>query len=341
MSGAGDIEIFGHTADGTPVEKVTISAGGSTASLISWGASLQDFRIDGVAHPLVLGSPALEPYFDTMRYYGAIAGRVANRIADGTAELDGRPCQFDRNEEGVTTLHGGSDGSSNLVWTIADHGRSHCRFTLTMADEQSGFPGNLDVAVTYSLTDAGTLRIEIEAKTDAPTFCNFAHHSYWNLDGTANLGNHSLMVHADRYLAVDERLIPQDVPKPVDGTRFDLRRPQPVVQPGAEPIDHNFCCFDAPSDALRELAVLSTPDLSLHIASTEPGFQVYDGARTSTVPVPGLTGKPYGPYAGIALEPQRWPNAPNRPDFPTVVLRPGETYRQVSEFRIARNAQSS
>ncbi|TDH37638.1 galactose mutarotase [Pseudohoeflea suaedae] len=341
MSDAGDVEIFGHAQDGTPVGKVTIAAGGAEATLISWGASLQDFRISGIDHPLVLGSPALEPYFDDMRYYGAIAGRVANRIANGTAELDGTTCRFDRNENGTTTLHGGSDGSSNLVWTIADHGASHCRFTLQMADGLAGFPGKLDVAVTYSLSDGGTLRIEIEARTDAPTFCNFAHHSYWNLDGTANLENHRLMVHADRYLAVDERLIPTGSPRPVDGTRFDLREPQPVIQPGTEAVDHNFCCFDAPSRELRKLAVLSTPDLSLHVASTEPGFQVYDGARMNTAPVPGLTGEPYGPYAGIALEPQRWPDAPNRPDYPTVVLRPGETYRQVSEFRIARNAQGS
>ena len=325
----------------TPVEKIVISNGGATASLISWGASLQDFRVKGIDHPLVLGSSVLEPYFEQMRYNGAIAGRVANRIKDGTATLDGKSYRFDRNENGVTTLHGGADGSSNLVWTIADRGATHCRFALRMADGLAGFPGNLDVAVTYMITDDGTLRLEIEAETDAPTFCNFAHHSYWNLDGAADLSNHTLTVHADRYLAVDERLIPQGAPKPVDGTRFDFREPQPVIQPDAEPLDHNFCCFDAPSDDLRELAILSTPDLALHIRSTEPGFQVYDGARMDTTPAAGLTGMPYGPYAGIALEPQRWPDGPNRPEFPTVILRPGETYRQISEFRITDATETS
>ena len=330
----GDVEIFGRAPDGTPIEKIVISNGGSTASLISWGASLQDFRLDGIDHPLVLGSPALEPYFEPMRYFGAIAGRVANRIANGTAELDGSTYEFDRNENGMTTLHGGKNGSSNLVWTIAEHGTSHCRFELTMADGLAGFPGNVDVAVTYSLKDDGALRLEIEAVTDAPTFCNFAHHSYWNLDGRADLSNHRLTVHADSYLAVDNHLIPQGTPRPVDATRFDLRAPQPAIQPDAEPLDHNFCCFNDVSGDLRELAILSTPDLELRISSTEPGFQVYDGARMNTAPASGLTGRPYGPYAGIALEPQRWPDAPNHPDFPSVVLRPGETYRQVSEFRV-------
>jgi aldose 1-epimerase len=337
---SGTIELFGTTPDGTPVERVTISAGGATARLISWGASLQDFRIAGVDHPLVLGSPVLEPYFDVMRYYGAIAGRVANRIAGGSAELDGKTYQFDRNEDGVTTLHGGEDGSSNLVWTIEEHGPSHCRFSLRMADGLAGFPGNLDVNVSYSLSEEGALRIEVEAVTDAPTFCAFAHHSYWNLDGTADLSNHRLTVHADRYNPVDDRRIPVGPPQAVDGARFDLRTPQPIIQPAAEPLDHNFCCFDAVSADVRELAVLSTPHLALHISSTDPGFQVYDGARMDTAPVAGLTGKPYGPYAGIALEPQRWPDAPNRPDFPSVILRPGETYRQVSEFRITDSTKT-
>lgn len=340
MNGPAVIEPFGVAPDGTPVERVTISAGGATATLMSWGASLQDFRIDGVDHPLVLGSPRLEPYFDEMRYYGAIAGRVANRIEGGTATLDGRTYRFDRNEDGVTTLHGGAHGSSNLVWTIADHGPAHCRFSLRMADGLDGFPGNLDVSVTYSLSGDRALRIEIEATTDAPTFCGFAHHSYWNLDGTPDLANHKLTVHADRYNAVDERRIPVGAPKPVDGTRFDLRTPQPIIQPDAEPLDHNFCCFDEVSETLRELAVLSTPELALRISSTDPGFQVYDGARMDTTPVAGLTGRPYGPYAGIALEPQRWPDAPNRPDFPSVILRPGETYRQVSEFRITDSTET-
>lgn len=339
MNARGQVEIFDTAPGGEPVQRIAIANGGARACLISWGASLQDFRLQGVDHPMVLGSPVLAPYLtEHMRYFGAMAGRVANRIAGGAAEIDGETYRFERNENDVTTLHGGGAGSSTARnWRLDDHGPAHCRFVLQMADGQAGFPGTLDVTVLYRLLENGALRIEVDAVTNRPTLCNFAHHSYWNLDGTADLARHRLTVPAERYLPVDGRYIPTGAPAAVAGTDFDLRAPTPLIRPGAQPIDHNFCLADdaAAENALRLMCRLETPERVLTIRSTEPGLQVYDGARMDTAPHAGLGGRPYGRFAGVALEPQRWPDAPHHPDYPSILLRPGETYRQVSEFHIA------
>jgi aldose 1-epimerase len=331
---------FGVAPDGDAVHRVTLKNGGVTASFITWGASLQDLRISGVAHSLVLGSPVFEAYLTAMKHFGAIAGRVANRIANGRAELDGRTLELDRNENGQTTLHGGAAGSSVSNWSLDGFDASSCRMSLRMQDGAAGFPGNLDLTVVYRLDGEGALIMEIEGVTDAPTFCNAAHHSYWNLSGAADLSGHCLTVHAERYLDVDSRKIPTGAPWQVEGTRFDFRTPRPVTGEGQEPLDHNLCLRDAPGQ-LREVGVLEAGELELRLFTTEPGLQVYDGKTVDTTPSKGHDGAPYGPFAGVALEPQRWPDAPNHRGYPSIVLRPGETYSQVSKFHIRwRNANS-
>lgn len=328
------VRTFGTTPGGEDVAIVQIRNGGAAANLMTWGASLQDFRLGGVDNALVLGSPDLAPYFGTMRYFGAMVGRVANRIAGGRAMLNGLRLSLDRNENGVTTLHGGQTGTGVVNWRLDRQDETSCRFALDLADGQDGFPGRLALHVTYALEDDGALRIDAEGRSDAPTYCNLAHHSYWNLDGSPDISGHRMVVDAERYLPVDDQLIPTGERAPVDGTRFDFRGPRPVWKAGDALLDHNFC-LDHPG-GLAKACTLRTPSVQLDVETTEPGLQVYEGAALDTAPARGHGGSPYGARAGVALEPQGWPDAPNRPDFPSVLLLPGDTYRQTTRFRPSR-----
>jgi aldose 1-epimerase len=319
---------FGHSPDGARVDRVSISNGGVTARIITWGASLQDFRHDAVPHPLVLGSPSLAPYLTRMLYFGAIAGRVANRIAGGSAMLEGRRLTLERNDKGRSTLHGGSRGSTSVNWTLEDIAPTSCQMSVVLPDGQGGFPGAVTITVVYALNDQGALSVDLTARTDAPTFCNLAHHSYWNLDGSADISRHKLWVNADRYLPLDGDQIPLDAPLAVAGTPFDFRQPR---TPDTR-LDHNFCLNDALG--LRPACTFEGGGLRLTVETTEPGLQVYDGFGIDTQGDLGLQGAPYGSRAGLALEPQRWPDAPNHPDFPSILLRPDQTYRQTSVFRV-------
>jgi aldose 1-epimerase len=194
--------------------------------------------------------------------------------------------------------------------------------SLTMPDGGGGFPGTLSLSVEYRLEEDGALSVEIEATSDGPTFCNPAQHSYWNLSGEADLSHHKLTVHAERYLEVDARKIPLGGPRPVAGTPFDYRKAASLPGEEGPPLDHNFCLRDEPGE--------------LRVITTEPGLQVYDGQHIDSGQHLGHSGTPYGARAGIALEPQRWPDAPNHPDYPSILLRPGETYRQLSRFHAKR-----
>lgn len=322
---------FGTAPDGSPVHRVVLARAGTQAAVMTWGASLQDFRLGALSRPLVLGSPEFAPYLGPMRYFGAIVGRVANRIAGGRAPLLGRILDLERNEGGRNTLHGGSTGCSDLNWTLDGRDDHACRLTLTMPDGEGGFPGALHLAVTYALDHAGALVIGMEGRSDAPTFCNLAHHSYWNLDGGADIDGHRLAVGASAYLPVDAASIPLGAPHPMADTRFDFRAPRPVRLSGDAPLDHNFCLEgDGPA------CVVSTGAATLTMTTTEPGLQVYDGAGLQTGDASTLHDAPYGPRAGLALEPQGWPDAPNHSGFPDITLMPGDTYRQTTRFHVQK-----
>lgn len=332
------IQTFGSAPDGSPVQLIRIKNGGASAAVMTWGASLQDFRIAGIAHALVLGSPSFDAYLDRLRNYGPIVGRVANRIAGGRATLDGQQLLLERNERDVNCLHGGGRGAGSGVssWRLDDCDATSCRLSICLADGLAGFPGNLDLSARYSLDDSGALTLEIEGQTDAPTFCNMAHHAYWTLAADAGLSGHRLSIAADDYLPVDDDKIPLGAPVPVAGTRFDFRQPREVIQSGDAPLDHNFCLRVA--SGLRRVCRLETDTLQLDIASDAPGLQVYDGGKIDSSDWPTHSGKPYGAHAGLAIEPQAWPDAPNQPDYPQITLRPGERYRQVSRFHVSRKA---
>ncbi|NDK34488.1 aldose epimerase family protein [Rhodovulum sulfidophilum] len=326
---------LGRAPDGSPVEALWIARAGTRARIMTWGATLMDLRLDGIGHSLVLGCPELAPYLGPMRDFGAVVGPVANRIAGASVPLGGRRLALEANEAGRTMLHGGPAGCSVRNWRIESESGTACRLGLSLPEGTGGLPGPLTLRASYSIDGEGALEILLEGESGALTFCNLAPHGYWCLDGSGALDAHLLEIAAGTYLPVDAALIPLGAPAPVAGTRFDFRRPRPVRAPGDAPLDHNFCLGDAPG-RLRPACRLSVPGIALDLSSTEPGLQVYDGGGIDTGPFPGHQGRPYRAHAGLALEPQRWPDAPNRPDYPSVLLRPGETCRQLSRFHPRR-----
>lgn len=338
---------FGVTRGGEVVREYTLrNARGTTARLIDFGATLRELWVrdrDGKRGDVVLGFDALEPYETVSPYFGCTTGRVANRIAFGKFALDGREYQLATNN-GEHHLHGGEVGLGRVVWKgapFADDRKVGVRFTYESPDGEDGYPGNLSLAVTYTLTHQDVLRIEYSATTDQATPVNLTHHSYFNL-GTPAHGDilgHLLELHASRYTASDASMIPTGSIDIVHGTPLDFTVPKPIGQdiaavPGG--YDLNYVVQDAPSQALVAVARVEEPDSGrvMEIYSTEPGVQFYtgnflDGSLT------GKGGTVYQKHGGFCLETQHFPDAVNHREFPSVILRPGETYRHVIEHRFS------
>lgn len=321
------VENWGTAPDGSPVWRVQIVRDDLTVSLLSFGATVQDIRLAGAGHSLVLGYPVLDPYLKNPNYFGASVGRYANRIANGRTILDGRALELDRND-GAHHLHGGSKGSSFRNWAISETTDTEVTFQDTLPDGHMGFPGNLRVSATFSLDEARALSISYRAETDAPTLCNFTSHNYFNLDGSGSLRHHRLQVIADRYVPVGSDGIPTGPAGSVLGSPLDLRTPTPLwAKDGPVKLDHNYCLGNERTD-LQKAASLSSENSSIAVElfTTEPGLQVYTGQF--------IVGA-HGPYSGVALEPQIWPDAPNRSEFPSAVLRPEEVSEQKNLFRFS------
>ncbi|MDS9466724.1 aldose epimerase family protein [Paracoccus sp. MBLB3053] len=328
-------ENFGTLPDGQLVERLTISGHGLMASVITLGASLQDLRLAGIGHPLVLGYPTLSPYLSEGRFFGAIVGRCANRISSGVAEIEGRTYVLDRNERDRTTLHGGADGTGRRNWKVVEQGTDFVILADELPDGHMGFPGRLEVRVIYRILPELSLQITIEAKSDATTLCNFAQHSYFNLDGQKDLSDHILCVPANTYLPVDGDLIPLGSPAPVEGSHLDFREPVRLGNRlGGELVDHNLCVSLARTDTPKPVATLTAGELSMRILSTEPGLQVYTADHLQPGSQ-GIGGFPYGKHAGVALESQVWPDAIHHPDYPSAILPAGQSYRQITILSFA------
>ena len=217
-------EIFGRLASGEAVERITIAGGGLTAHVLTWGAVIQDLRLEGHDAPLVLGFEDLASYLEHSPYFGATPGRCANRIAGGRFSIEGTAYQLECNERGVTHLHGGSDGTGRRNWRIAAQGADFVTLTITDPAGRAGYPGNCAIACTYRLSGGGTLSVAYEATTDAPTPANLCQHSYFILDGGADAFGHEISLTAEHYLPVDENLIPTGEVRPVAGTPFATGR---------------------------------------------------------------------------------------------------------------------
>lgn len=321
--------IFGTLADGEPVRGVWIGTDDFKAHIIEWGAVLRDLRVGRT--PLVLGLSAIGDYVRHSPHFGAMAGRYANRIARGRVTLDRETHQLDLNE-GRHHLHGGPTGFGKRVWTIERADEASATLRLVSEDGDQGYPGRCVARTTYSLRAPSTLRVEVEAEVDRTCPVSIAHHSYFNLDGGGSCLDHELTVLASHYTPVDEERIPTGEIAPVAGTVFDFREAATI---GARKADYdiNFALDGQRTSDPRTVARVrgARTGTTLDVRTTEAGLQFYDAARLS-MPVPGLDGQSYGPNAGFCLEPQHFPDAPNRRGFPDPVLRPGERYRQISEY---------
>ncbi len=328
---------FGEMSDGTEVHRVQLSGYGLTANILTYGAVLQDLRLDGHEPPLVLGFEDFESYLAYSPYFGATAGRYINRIRDGHFEIDGKTYQLDQNFLGKHCLHGGSAGIGKRIWDIEEQSSDSVTLSIVLADGEMGFPGEMRVQAIFKLQPNSTLDIRYSAITDKPTICNIGHHSYFNLDGGKTIQEHTLQVHASHYTPVDDELIPTGKVVDVESTRFNFQEPKEVklgVQD--EILDHNFC-LSSGRERLRSVATLHSPPsgVSMQINTTEPGLQVYDGAKIN-IPVLGLDGTMMEPRAGIALEPQVWPDSTHHSHFPQAILNPNEQYSQHTQFAFTK-----
>jgi aldose 1-epimerase len=333
-------EIFGRTAQGETVERIRLRGGGLCAAILTYGAVIQDLRLDGHQPPLVLGFEALEDYLQHSPYFGATPGRYANRIAGGRFSIEGETYQLECNEGGVTHLHGGSDGLACCNWTIDEAGEDFVVLSIRDPHGRAGYPGNLDVTATYRLLPGAGLSVVYRSQADRATPANMCQHSYFNLDGRADVLDHDLMLAADSYLPVDDRLIPTGEQRAVTGTPFDFRAFQPIrrsVDGRQVPYDHNFCLSPVRVAKRTVGMVRSTHSgIAMELRTTEPGVQFYAGVKLD-VPVPGLEGRRYGPFAGFCLETQVWPDGPNQATFPRAVIAPGEVLLQETDYIFMRD----
>jgi galactose mutarotase-like enzyme len=322
------VEPFGDTRVG-PVQKLVIGTEpGPVLELLDLGATVHRLWVtggDGVRRNVVLGHATAEDYLDSGDYLGATIGRYANRIRDGRFELDGRTVKLATNDRG-NLLHGGPDGFDGRVWEVLSQMSDHVTLRLASPDGDQGFPGNLVAHVRFEVTE-DSVGISLEATTDAATVVSLTNHAYFNLDGdgSGSVGDQLLLVSAEEYLSVDDTGIPTDR-TPVEGTSFDFRRPTHLGPRLAEGgLDHNFVLSESRLHPAATLASERT-QTRMDVLTDQPGLQVYtglafDGSGRST------TGHRYQPGDGVALEPQAFPDTPNRPDFGSAVLRWGETWR--------------
>ncbi|MBN8629355.1 MAG: galactose mutarotase [Rhodobacterales bacterium] len=322
---------------GTDVHQATLEANGLRVVLLSWGARLAELWVPdskGNLADIVLGHDNPQDWQTHGTYLGATCGRYANRIAGGRFQLDGRTVQLDRNE-GANALHGGPHGFDRKHWQIADHSDTHVTFATTSPDGEMGYPGTLHAQTTYRIDGSG-LTIEMTATTDAPTMVNLVNHAYFNLAGQGSgdvMGQH-LQIEASHYLPVDSQLIPTGEVLTVAGTAFDFRETRPIGAslPGPNAFDHNLC-LSAPTgpDGLRPCLTATDPASGrrMKLSTTEAGVQLYTGVHFDG---PGKQGARYSRFAGFATETQRFPDSPNRPQFPSARLTPGDTYRHTMRF---------
>ena len=317
--------------NGQDIKRVSIGHDTVRANIITYGAIIQDLRLPNFAHSLVLGYHQFEPYVSNPGMIGAIVGRYANRISDGSAVIDGTTHYFDKNQDGVHTLHGGKAHSGTRLWKIMDLGQDFVVLSDVIPADHMGFPGNLNVKVHYQISDMA-FDIIITAKTDALTLCNFTNHSYFNLNAHDQLQGHSLHLNADSYLNVNAAGIPIAGPSDVTGTEFDFRSRKPIWTEGTiQSIDHNFCLWNERRE-ITEVGTLFGEKISMKIETTEPGLQVYTGSKLPTTGVKQDELRPITAHAGIALEAQIWPDAPNHKDFPNAFLDVGETYSHHTRY---------
>ena len=341
---------FGKTADGTAVELYTLTnANGVEAKIITYGGIVVSLRVPdrkGTLGDVVLGYDELEGYLSNNPFFGALVGRYANRIAKGKFTLDGRTFSLIQNN-GENHLHGGTRGFDKVVWEarpVQSKDGVGLRLTYLSKDGEEGYPGNLFVTVIYTLTGKDELKIVYSATTDKKTIVNLTQHSYFNLagPGAGDILGHELMLNADRFTPIDKGSIPTGELRSVKGTPMDFTRPTPIsamINQNDEQItfgsglDHNWVL----NKKGRELSLAArvhepTTGRVMEVYTTEPGIQFYTGNFLDGT-IRGKGGKVYLRRSGFCLEAQHFPDSPNKPDFPSVVLTPGQKYSQTTVYK--------
>ncbi|HLP76093.1 MAG TPA: aldose epimerase family protein [Candidatus Paceibacterota bacterium] len=354
-SSAGNIskESFGST-DGKPVELYTLkNSKGAEAKIATYGGIVTSLKMpdnSGKFDDVVLGFDKLDGYVKNNPFFGALVGRYGNRIGGAKFTLEGKTYELAKNNNG-NSLHGGVKGFDKVVWTAtkADVGPKGPQLELSYVskDGEEGFPGTLNVKATYTLTDDNELRLEFSATTDKPTVCNLTHHSYFNLKGQGNgdILGHELYLNADKTTPVDKDLIPTGDIASVDGTPFDFRKPTAIGARIDDPntvlqygpgYDHNWIVNQAKPGELTLQARVTEPTTGrvMEVLSDEPAVQFYAGNFLDGS-ITGKDGKVYQRRTGFCLEPQHYPDSPNKPQFPSTELKPGQTYHNVIIYKFS------
>jgi aldose 1-epimerase len=344
--------MFGTLPSGTAVSLYHLkNANGMEATITNYGGIITSLKVpdkNGVFEDVVLGYDSLSGYIKAPSFFGALVGRYGNRIANGKFKLDGKTYALAVNN-GKNHLHGGLKGFDKVVWNAAPSSTpdsATLKLTYLSRDMEEGYPGNLQVTVVYTLTNDNALKISYEATTDKKTVVNLTNHSYFNLSGNTkrDILDHTLLLEASKFIPVDEGLIPTGEIKPVKGTPFDFTSPavvgsrinekdqQLVVGKG---YDHCFV-FDKPAGSMAKVGTLSdsVSGRSMELYTTEPGTQIYTGNFLDGS-VTGKFNTVYKRRYAICLETQHYPDSPNRPNFPTVVLNPGEVYKTQTIFKFS------
>lgn len=346
MTATAERFVFGVLPDGREVAAITLHAGEVSATVLAWGATLQSLLlpdINGETADVTLGFDDLDGYLVPSGYFGATVGRFANRIGGGRFVLDGMTYELPMND-GPNSLHGGTTGFDRQLWDVEAIDAGAVTFRLVSPHGDQGYPGNLTVDATYALDPAGVLTIDYRATTDAPTVVNITSHAYWNLAGGGSAMDHQLTIPAERFLPVDATLIPTGERRDVTGTPFDFRAATKVgarIRNGRDDqlghgsgYDHSWLMGDAGEP--RMVARVADPGSgrALELVSNQPGLQLYSGNFLDGSVV-GKSGQRYRQGDAIALEPQRCPDTPNRPEFGSALLCPGETYRNTLIYRFS------
>ncbi|MBX2880150.1 MAG: galactose mutarotase [Granulosicoccus sp.] len=331
---------------GEPVYEATLQVENQRVAILNYGCIVRRWQYlqlnqGQLRHErdLILGFNNVDEYTEAARYFGTVVGRVANRTSRGRFTINNRTCQLSIND-GVHHLHGGRRGLAQRVWSMELDSALQCvRLSYDSPEGEEGYPGNVAFEVIYQLTPKG-LHCEMNGKPDSPTPINLAQHNYYNLDGRGNILDHTLTLCSDSYLPVDSGLIPLGSLDPVAGTRFDFRQAKSIGEADPEGLgtDHNLV-LRAGRDRALPAATLHSGDgqMTLDILTDQPGMQVYTAA-TLTTPGKGFDGQEFGPFAGVCLEAQGFPDAVNNPDFPSVMSTPDNPYKQSLSLQISETA---
>jgi aldose 1-epimerase len=320
---------------------------GVQVKITNYGGTVTSFVTptkSGASTSIVVGFEDLSAYLPRLPYFGATVGRYGNRIAKGKFTLDGKTYKLATNN-GPNALHGGLKGFDKVVWDAAPLDNANPSLTLhyVSKDGEEGYPGNLKVSVSFTLSDDDELTIDYNAETDKATPVNLTNHSYWNLTGDLKntILNHTLKIDADKYTPVDTTLIPTGELAPVKGTPFDFTEPHVIGErissvPGAAPggYDHNWV-LNHKMGTMDKVAELSEPTTGrkLEVYTTEPGLQFYSGNFLDGTIKTSL-GTPIQKHAALCLETQHFPDSPNRPNFPSTILKPGEKYHTTTKYKV-------